>query len=150
MSSADATFWLSLIAIASVVQATLLVVAAIVLFRTANTIRRKADDIQARQIAPFMERARQLLDDVDDAARRVRTLDNDVRSAMTRAGERVDRVTSMVRRKIAPVAGVVRGARVALGVIAGSRPSAERMRTARDEDDEARFTNEGGAHHARK
>src|SRR4029453_2556262 len=121
MSSANATFWLSLIAIASVVQATLLVAVAIRLFRPASTMRSKVDKLHTRELAPPMTRARHLLDDVDDAVQRVRTMDDDVRHAVSNVSTRIDRITSLLRRRVAPVAGVVRGARAALASLANRR-----------------------------
>ena len=149
ISSTNATFWLSLIAIASVVQAALLVAVAIRLFRAAGAMRSKVDELHTRELAPLMTRARHLLDDVDDAVKRVRTMDDDVRHAVSSVGDRIDALASRLRRTVAPVAGVVRGARAALAVIANGRRPAQAPRTAVDADDEARFFNEGGAHHAR-
>jgi hypothetical protein len=149
MSSANATFWLSLIAIASVVQATLLVAVAIRLFRAASTMRSKVDELHTRELAPLMTRARHLLDDVDDAVQRVRTMDDDVRHAVSNVSTRIDRLTSLLRRRVAPVAGVMRGARAVLASLANRRGPARTARTPIDAEDEARFFNEGGAHHAR-
>jgi hypothetical protein len=150
--TSDATFWLSLIAIASVVQVTLLLGAVVGMLLALRAMRRKVEEIQRQQITPLVARAHHVIDEAQDAVRKVRTVTDEVRSAVSRAGDRVQQVTSVMRAKASPLVGIVRGAQAAMSALTnggGRRRSPDRDVQFDIDEQEARFTNEGGIHHAR-
>ncbi len=152
--TSDATFWLSLIAIASIVQVTLLLAAVVVLLLAVRAMQRKVEEIQRQQITPLMARAHHVIDEAQDAVRKVKTVSDDVRSAVARANDKVQHVTSAMRAKASPLVGIVRGAQAAFSALANGGANGRRERSAHEaeldfEEQEARFTNEGGTHHAR-
>jgi hypothetical protein len=148
MTDADALFWLKVMALASVVQVLILcgaVIAVVVMFRRAQL---RLDEWQRQHIAPVTARAYEAIDAVHDAARRFRAIDDDVRHAMNRAGERLHHAGARIR---GPFVGLFRGAGAAFAALAfgRARRSAPPL-TSQDLEDRARFNSEGGANHARQ
>ena len=152
MTDADALFWLRVVAVASALQVAILgaaVLAVVVLIRRAQA---RLDDWQRQHIAPVTAKAHDAVDAVHDMAQRFRAIDDDVRRAMGRAGQRLHHTRARVR---APFAGLVRGAGAAIATLAFGRlknraARANRPLDAQDLDDRERFTSEGGAQHARQ
>ena len=152
MSDADALFWLRVMAIASALQVAILcaaVVAAVVVIRRAQA---RLGDWHRQHIAPVTARAHEAIDGVHDVAQRFRAIDDDVRNAVGRAGQRLHHTRVRVR---APFAGLVRGASAAIATLAFGRSNGRAARAAgpldsQDLEDRERFTSEGGAHHARQ
>ena len=152
MTDADALFWLRVMAIASALQVAILcvaVVTAVVLIRRAQA---RLDDWQRQHIAPVTAKAHEAIDAVHDMAQRFRAIDDDVRHAMGRAGQRLHDTRARVR---APFAGFVRSARAAIATLAHGRLNNRVARATgpldpQDLEDRERFTSEGGAQHARQ
>ena len=67
----------------------------------------RLDDWQRQHIAPVAAKAYEAIDAVHDMSQRFRAIDDDVRHAMGRAGQRLHHTSARVR---APFAGLVRGA----------------------------------------
>jgi hypothetical protein len=153
MTDNDVSFWLSLMAIASVVQVALLLAAVVIGFFAARAMRAKVDEIHRQQLTPLVARAHHVIDEAQEAVRKARVVTDEVRGVVSRAGDRVQHVTSVVRAKASPIVGLVRGAQAAISALANGRPNgrplADRDESAETRDQEARFTNEGGTHHAR-
>ena len=124
MSDSTIPLWLSLIALASVLQVTMLTVAVIVVARNARKIQSLAAEIRREQISPLVERAHHAIDDVQDVVARVRTYDDDLRRAVGRAGDHVHQVSDLVRAGSSPIVGIVRGATAALSVLVNGRNNA--------------------------
>lgn len=136
MSDSTIPAWLSLIALASLVQVTALVAAVVIVARSARRIETLATEIRREQITPIVERAHHALDDVQDVVARVRAYDEDIRRAVDRAGDRVHQVSDLVRTGSWPLIGLVRGASAAFSVLVNGRHH-------------ARANGAGGTGHAR-
>ena len=125
-----------LIAIASVLQVTMLVAAVIVMARSARKMQALATDIRREQITPLVARAHHAIDEVQGVVARVRTYDDDIRRAVNKAGDRVHQVSDLVRAGSSPLVGIVRGATAALSVLVNGR-------------NDTRANGAGGTSHAR-
>jgi hypothetical protein len=113
--------WLSLIALASVLQVTMLIAAVVIVARSARRIQTLATEIRRDQIAPLVSRAQLAVDEVQDVVARVRAYDDDVRRAVGRAGDRVHQVSELMRAGSWPLVGLVRGASAAFSVLLNGR-----------------------------
>jgi hypothetical protein len=123
MADPDIAFWLSLIAIASLVQATIFLAGAVVLFVAARKLQALTLDIHNQQIKPLAAHAGRTLDEVQNVIRRVQTLDDEVRHAVERGIDRVNQATDSVRLVTSPLLGLVRGASAAVSVLVNGRRS---------------------------
>jgi hypothetical protein len=128
--------WLSLIAIASLLQVTMLVVTVIVVARSARKLQSLATEIRRDEIAPLVARANHAINEVQGVVERVRTYDDDIRRAVNKAGDRVHQMSDIVRASSSPLVGIVRGATAALSVLINGR-------------NDARANSAGGTSHAR-
>ena len=138
MSESTIPVWLSLIAIASLLQVTMLIVAVVVVARTARRVQALATEVRRDQITPLVARAHHAIDDVQDVVARVRTYDDDIRRAVNRAGDRVHQVSDLMRAGSSPFIGLVRGAGAAFSVLFNGR-----------NHDHGRADGAGGTTHAR-
>jgi len=136
MSDSTIPLWLSLIAIASLLQVTMLVVAVIMVAKHARKTQLLAAEIRREQIAPLVARANRALDEVQSVMSRVRAYDDDIRRAVHGAGDRVHQVTDFVRAGSSPLVGIIRGASAALSVLVNGK-------------DDSRAAGAGGTGHAR-
>ncbi len=136
MSDSTIPLWLSLIALASLLQVTMLVVAVIMFARNARKMQLLAAEIRREQITPLVARANLAIDEVHSVVARVRTYDDDLRRAVSRAGDRVHQVSDLVRAGSSPFVGIVRGATAALSVLLNGR-------------NDSRANGAGGTGHAR-
>jgi hypothetical protein len=77
-----------------------------------------AQGIEARQVAPAMDRVNAILDDVKGVTATVKQeterVDQAIHSTIDRIDDTADRVRTNVRAKTSVLVGVIRGARVAL------------------------------------
>lgn len=112
---------LAIIAVASAIEALLIVglgVGASIAYRRVTIL---VDDLEARLVAPAMTRVNAVLDDVKSVSARVKDeaerVDHAIRSTMDRVDETADRVRSNVRLNTSRIVGVVRGTRVAIDTI---------------------------------
>jgi hypothetical protein len=147
MSDTDALFWLRLIAVIGLVQVTILIAAVVGAAVFIRRTQARLDDWQRQHIAPVTARANEALGDVQDAAARFRAIDEDVRHALSGAAQRWHHAGARVR---SPMAGAMRGVRAALATLAFGRQARRAAPAPVDREDLERFTNEGGAHHARQ
>ena len=136
MNDSTISLWLSLIAIASLLQVTMLVVAVVIVAINARRMQSLAAEIRREQITPLVRRANETIDDVQNVVARVRTYDDDIRRAFGRAGDQVHRVSDLVRVGSSPLVGIVRGASAALSVLINGR-------------NDSRAIGAGGTGHAR-
>jgi hypothetical protein len=136
VSESTIPLWLSLIAVASLLQVTMLVVAVIVMARNARKMQLLATEIRREQIAPLVARANLAIDELQGVLSRVRTYDRDIRRAMSRAGDQVHHVSHLVRMGSSPFVGIVRGATAALSTLLNGKH-------------DSRATGAGGTGHAR-
>jgi hypothetical protein len=153
----SSTPWLAVMAIATVVQSVVIVGFAIVAFaiyrRTATALER----IERDQVAPLVKRMHDAVDRIESIGERVEMMDDSVRDALHRTGDRVAKVASVVRASLWPVVGIGQGALAALHAFVARRPARPRpvRVTGRSgprplyEDEVARFDYEGGIDHAR-
>jgi hypothetical protein len=121
VSDSTIPVWLSLIAIASLLQVTMLIVAVVIVAKSARQMQRLATEIRRDQIAPIVARAHNAIDEVQDVVARVRTYDDDLRRAVGRAGDRVNQVSDLMRTGSWPLIGLVRGASAAFSVLVNGR-----------------------------
>jgi hypothetical protein len=121
MSESTIPIWLSLIALASLLQVTMLVVAVVIVAKSAQRMQTLVADIRREQLTPLVARAHHVVDQAQSVVARVRTYDDEIRSAVGRAGERVHQVTDRVRAGSSPIVGIVRGANAALSVLLNGR-----------------------------
>ena len=124
MTESSIPVWLSLIAIASIIQVTMLVVAVVVVARGARRMQALAAELRRDQIAPVMARAHHAIDEVQDVVARVRSYDDEVRRAVGRAGDRVHQMSDLVRTGSWPLVGLIRGASAAFSVLVNGRHQA--------------------------
>jgi hypothetical protein len=121
VSDSTIPLWLSLIAFASLLQVTMLVVAVIMVARNARKMHLLAAEIRREQITPLVARAHLAIDEVHSVVARMRSYDDDVRRAVSRAGDRVNQVSDLMRAGSSPFVGIVRGATAALSVLLNGR-----------------------------
>ena len=136
VSDSTIPLWLSLIAVASLLQVTMLVVAVIVVGRHARKMQALATEFRREQITPLVARVNHAIDDLQDFVERVRSYDDDIRRAVNRAGDRVNQVSDLVRVGSTPFIGVIRGAAAAFSVLVNGR-------------NDSRAAGAGGTSHAR-
>jgi hypothetical protein len=106
---------LGIMAVASVLEALVLVGVAVCGFLEYRRLTRLVSDLQTRQLAPMREKLDAILADVQAVTARVSQQTERVDHAITGTMDRVDvtaeRVKSTVREKVAAAVGVVRGVR---------------------------------------
>ena len=136
VSDSTIPLWLSLIALASLLQVTMLVVAVIMLARNARRMQSLAAEIRREEITPLVARVHLAIDDVHTVVARLRNYDDEIRRAVGEAGHRVHQVSDLVRAGSSPLVGVVRGAAAAFSVLVNGR-------------NDSRATGAGGTGHAR-
>ena len=141
--------WLTVMAIASVVQVLCLIAAMVYAARLSRRLSDTLDAVEQRS-QPLITRASACVDDVHRLVTRLEHTEALARSAIERATATADRVTTFVGRakdvarwRAWPVIGLVRGASAALSTFAGPRRSRPR-RDRQDDLAEARFGYEGG------
>jgi pyrimidine operon attenuation protein/uracil phosphoribosyltransferase len=117
--------FLGIMAIVSVLEALLIVGLAVAGFMAYRRIMEVVRSLEARHVAPTMQRVNAILDDVKSVSTTVKQetarVDQAIHSTMDRMDDTVDRVRTNVRAKTSRIIGFVRGARVALETILQSR-----------------------------
>jgi hypothetical protein len=146
MDTTALNIWLPVIALATVVQAVVVVIGALMIWRRIDRAETRLDAIAAEvrtELRPVAAQARAALDDVRDVAARIRRLDMQLTSATDAAARGLDHAKTAVLTRMWPAVGVVRaGAAVVRALRRRSAP-----RDARQEALAlARFVNEGGQH----
>ena len=109
---------LGVMAAVSLLEGLLLVGAGIALFSIYRRVMTLVEGIEARQVAPAMERVHAILDDLQSIAATVKEeadrVDHAIRSTIDRVDDTAGRVRSNVRAKTSWVVGAIRGLRVAI------------------------------------
>lgn len=109
---------LGIMAAVSVLEALVIIGAAIGGFVIYRRVMALVNGLEERQVAPAMARVNAILDDAKIVSERVREeaerVDTAIRTTMDRVDDTADRVRSNVRAKTSRIVGIVRGARVAL------------------------------------
>ena len=113
--------WLTVIAIASIVQLLLLIVGGVAMFRIYRQTTRRVEEFQQQELAPMMRRLSVVMDDASDVLGRVKSADDGVRRALDRTSATVQRVAWAAGSRMWPVVGVIRGVRAAIARLAGDR-----------------------------
>jgi hypothetical protein len=145
-----ANVWLTVIAIASVVQTTCVVIGMIYAARLTQRLSQTMASVE-QMTQPLATRVGGAVDDVHRLIGRLEQTEALARNAIERASATADRVgvvlnhaKDMVRWRAWPLVGLVRGAGAALSTLAEPRRTKPR-RDRLDEVAEARFGYEGGA-----
>jgi hypothetical protein len=106
---------LGIMAVASVLEALVLVGVAVCAFLEYRRLSRLLSDLQTRQLAPMREKLDAILADVQAVTARVsqqtERVDHAITGTMDRVDETAERVKSTLREKVAAAVGVVRGVR---------------------------------------
>jgi hypothetical protein len=109
---------LGIMAAVSLLQALLLIGAAIAGWTIYQRVTNVLADLETRHVAPVMSRVNVILDDVHGVTSKVKEetdrVDYAIRSTIDRVDDTADRVRSNVRAKTSRVVGFVRGVRVAI------------------------------------
>ena len=109
---------LGIMAAVSVLEALVIIGAAIAGYLIYKRVMELVKGIEERQVAPAMARVNAVLDDAKIVSARVREeaerVDTAIKTTMDRVDDTADRVRSNVRAKTSRIVGIVRGARVAL------------------------------------
>ena len=115
---------LGIMAAVSVLEALVIIGAAIAGYLIYKRVMELVKGIEERQVAPAMARVNAVLDDAKIVSARVREeaerVDTAIKTTMDRVDDTADRVRSNVRAKTSRIVGIVRGARVALEHILSS------------------------------
>jgi len=116
---------LGIIAAAAVIQVLIVIGAGIAGFMLFRKVSVLTTELEAKHVAPAMQRVNAILDDVREVSGTVkmRTVraEQAIHHTMDRVDETVDRVRHNVRAKTGMLVGLVRGARVAIETMLQSR-----------------------------
>jgi len=109
---------LGIMAAVSVLEALLIIGAAIAGYFAYKQVTTLVNGIEERQVAPAMVRVNAILDDLKAVSTKVKDeterVDSAIRTTMDRVDDTADRVRWNVLVKTSRIVGIVRGARVAL------------------------------------
>jgi hypothetical protein len=139
--------WLAVIAIASLVQSLVIIGLVVVLFRLVRKTESAVADLKREYLEPITARTNKVIDEVEDALARFRSMDDRVTGAISRTTDGLSAVATSAKRRFWPVVGVVRGLRAIVGAI-GERRRQTKALVKVDQDAERRFSYEGGISHA--
>lgn len=121
--------WLAILAISSLVQTCMLVGVLVVAMRAVSRVTTELAELRIRQIEPLSVRLHAIADDVQDVVRRVRSVDDEVRTALARGTSGVASAASAARRRVWPAIGIMRGIAAASSFLASRLPRDVRSRT---------------------
>lgn len=116
---------LGIIAAAAVIQVLIIIGVGVAGFMMYRKVSALTSELEAKHVAPAMQRVNAILDDVREVSGTVklRTVraEQAIHHTMDRVDETVGRVRDNVRAKTGVLVGIVRGARVALETMLQSR-----------------------------
>jgi hypothetical protein len=147
------TTWLAVIAIATSVQAIVLLVAGIAGIRAYRDMMSALTAFQQQQLVPALSRVHATLDSLEEALTRAKTADADVRRAIGETSTRAHQTLDHVRARFWPVIGLTRGVKAAIQAFrrpTDLRPVPQRWSPMTSEEREARFAYKGGQFNVRK
>ena len=146
MDTTALNIWLPVIALATLVQAVVIVVGGLLLWRRLNRAEARLNALTAdlrAELRPIVAKISGVLDDVQDLAVRVRRFDAQVTSATESAARGLDHARTAILTRVWPAVGFVRAGAAAFRAL-------RRRAAAREERQDAlalaRFVNEGGQH----
>lgn len=109
---------LGIMAVVSVLEGLVLIGAAVMGYRAYTQVMTLIRDLEARQVAPLVNRASAILDDVKQvtarATQQAERVDQAIRHTMDRVDDTAERVSSSVRDRAERAVGVIRGLRSAI------------------------------------
>ena len=115
---ATTNIMLGVMAAVSVLEALVIIGAAVAGYFVYKQVTTLVSGIEERQVAPAMIRVNAILDDLRAVSMTVKDetdrVDTAIRSTMDRVDDTAERVRSNVRAKTSRIVGILRGARVAL------------------------------------
>ncbi len=125
---------LGIMAAVSVLEALVLIGAAVGGFIAYRRVTQLVSDLEARQVAPLREKVDAILADVKTVTARVsqqtERVDHAITGTMERVDETAERVRSSVRDKVAQAVGVVRGVRAIIMSVMRHEPGPKPPATA--------------------
>lgn len=146
MDTTALTIWLPVIALATLVQATVVVVGGLMLWRRLERAEARLDaataDLRA-ELRPILAQVHGVLEDVQDLAARVRRIDEQVTTVAASASRGLDLIKTAVLTRMWPAVGLARAGAAAFRAL---RRRAAARESRQDALALARFVNEGGQH----
>lgn len=113
--------WLAVLAVATAVQATVVVGVLIVLARNVQRMNAQVARLEREHLQPLVGRIHAIADDVQDGIGRLRTADDEIREAVARSFDGASQVAHAAQSRMWPAVGVVRGAAAVLKFFASDR-----------------------------
>jgi hypothetical protein len=141
------TTWLAVIAIATSVQAMVLLIAAIAGIRAYRNVMSALSAFQQQQLVPALTRVHATLDNLEEALTRAKTADADVRRAIGETSARAHQTLDRMRARFWPVIGLTRGVKAAIQAFrqpTGLRRVPQRWSPIASEERQTRFAYKGG------
>jgi hypothetical protein len=128
MPNLETTNWLlGVIALASLVQAGLLVGAAVAGLKMYRQINERVEQLEVTHVAPLRRQVDTILTDVQAITARFNNqtarVDHAITDTIDRVDETAERVKYSVRDKVAHATGVVRGLRAAIASVLTTEPT---------------------------
>ena len=121
--------WLTVIAIASIVQMLLFAIAGAVIYLAYRRATRQIEAFQRLHLQPVVEKLNTVLDETREVLDRVKTADDTVRRVIDRTADTVQRVAWAARSRMWPVLGLFRGVRAAVAQLSGQSQTRLETRT---------------------
>ncbi len=115
------TRWIAIIAVASAVQALLLLGGAVAGFIAWRRAMRSIEQIEERHIAPISARLAEVVEDVHDVTSRIRHADDTMRHKLQEVGGAARFAKDVLAERMWPAVGMMRA--VSAGLRAFSKPS---------------------------
>src|SRR5882757_3433426 len=116
---------LGIMAAVSVLEALLLIGVGLAGFLIYRRVMALVNELETRQVAPAMARVNAILDDVKQVSTKVKDeaerVDTALRTTMDRVDDTADRVRSNVKAQTSRLVGILRGAKVAIETMLGTR-----------------------------
>jgi len=141
MDTTAITIWLGIIAVATLVQATVVVIGGLIVIRRLARAEAVLDDL-AREVRPIVGRVTAALDDLADLSARVRRADAQITATIDKVSSGVDHARTALVTRFWPAVGLARGLAALVRGVRSRRPVRRDGR--QDALALARFVNEGG------
>lgn len=109
MESTAATTWLAIIAIASLLQAMVIVGAAVVAYRLTRQLNERITRIERETFDPLMRKISSIADGAEDVVARVQSADDNVRALISRGAAQLNQTRRTIGEQMWPALGLTRG-----------------------------------------
>jgi hypothetical protein len=143
MDTTHISAWLAVIAIASAVQALLLLGATIGMLVMYKRLTAAVTAFERERLNPVMAEVHRVIADAHDVIERVKSIDDDVRHALSRTADKASHAAARVRTGLWPAIGLSRG------LLAAWRVFTARRHMLAEDARPSRVAYEGGTHHVR-